>query len=150
MTHPSIRSVDEENGAADRMIQELPESACFRLLATVSVGRVALTRHALPVILPVNFALDGQTIVLRTGAGSVLAAARDGVVVAFEADEVDSRLEVGWSVLVTGTMREITNASEMLRVQRLHLFPWAGGDRPFYVRITPGFVSGRRVGALIH
>jgi nitroimidazol reductase NimA-like FMN-containing flavoprotein (pyridoxamine 5'-phosphate oxidase superfamily) len=127
---------------------ELDEPECLRLLGSVAVGRIALTRHALPVILPVNFALDGQTIVVRTGVGSILAAARDGVVVAFEADEVDEHLETGWSVLVTGTMREVTGASELLRVQRLHLYPWAGGARPFYVRITPGIVSGRRVASL--
>jgi nitroimidazol reductase NimA-like FMN-containing flavoprotein (pyridoxamine 5'-phosphate oxidase superfamily) len=147
MTGLSIGGAEMRQAYDRAEIEELHEPECFRLLSTVAVGRVALTRHALPVILPVNFTVDGQTIVLRTGPGSVLAAARDGVVVAFEADELDPRLEAGWSVLVTGTMREITGASELLRVNRLHLFPWAGGDRPFYVRITPGIVSGRRVGS---
>ena len=53
--------------------QQLSEPACRRLLETVSVGRVALTRHALPVMIPVGFVLDGSNLVLRTRPESVLA-----------------------------------------------------------------------------
>ena len=46
---------------------------CLRLLASTTVGRVALTSKALPVILPVNYAVDGDTVVIRTRPGSLLA-----------------------------------------------------------------------------
>ena len=125
---------------------ELTANECFRLLQTAQVGRLALTQRALPVVIPVNFALEGQTIVIRTGPGSILSAAKPpGVVVAFEVDEVDPETYSGWSVLVTGTMREVTDASETLRLSQLALNPWVGGDRRHFVRVLPGLISGRRI-----
>ena len=51
----------------------------------------------------------------------------------------------GWSVLVTGTLREVTAVSAVLRAEQLPLVPWAGGERRHFVRITPGLLSGRRI-----
>lgn len=126
-------------------IEYLTEATCLRLLKTVRVGRVALTRHALPVVLPVSFALDGTSIVLRTTRDSVLDASRDEVVVAFEAGELDPDSGSGWSVLVTGTMQKITERSAILRAQQLRPTPWPGNDGHLFVRIAPGLVSGSRV-----
>ena len=131
-----------ENG---ERVELLSEAECIRLLASTNVGRVAMTQHALPVVLPVNFALDGHGVVIRTAPGSLLAAAHNDVVVAFEADQLDPETCTGWSVLVTGTMREIATASGVLRAQQLRLAPWVGGERHHFVRITPGLVSGRRI-----
>lgn len=125
---------------------ELDGAECLRLLTTTTVGRVALTRRALPVILPVNYAMDEGTVVIRTRPGSLLATSREqGVVVAFEVDELDRGTYSGWSVLVTGTLREITDVDELDRAGRLPLVPWVGGDRRHFVRITPGLLSGRRL-----
>ncbi|HET8616917.1 MAG TPA: pyridoxamine 5'-phosphate oxidase family protein [Actinomycetales bacterium] len=127
-------------------ILAIPTDECFHLLASTTVGRVALTRKALPVILPVNYAVDGDTVVIRTRPGSLLASSRErGVVVAFEVDELDRETCSGWSVLVTGTLREITDVGELARAEQLPLVPWVGGDRRHFVRITPGMVSGRRI-----
>jgi hypothetical protein len=130
----------------EERIMTIPTDECFDLLASTSVGRVALTRKALPVILPVNYAVDGDTVVIRTRPGSLLASSRErGVVVAFEVDELDRETCTGWSVLVTGTLREITDVGELARAEQLPLVPWVGGDRRHFVRITPGMVSGRRI-----
>lgn len=127
-------------------ITSLSTEECMALLNTVSVGRIALTRDALPVILPVNFVVDGHSILVRTGDGAVLRAARaGGTVVAFEVDNLDDLTLSGWSVLVTGTLREVTAVSAVLRAEQLPLAPWAGGERRHFVRITPGLISGRRV-----
>jgi hypothetical protein len=48
-------------------------------------------------------------------------------------------------VLVTGTLREITDVGELARAEQLPLVPWVGGDRRHFVRITPGLLSGRRI-----
>jgi nitroimidazol reductase NimA-like FMN-containing flavoprotein (pyridoxamine 5'-phosphate oxidase superfamily) len=129
----------------DRAIS-LGTEECMRLLAGSTVGRIALTRDALPVILPVNYAVDGHTIVVRTTEGSVLRAARaGGTVVAFEVDELDPATMSGWSVLITGTLREITAASAVLRAEQLPLTPWVGGERRHFVRITPGIMTGRQI-----
>lgn len=110
------------------------------------MGRIAVTRDALPVILPVNYAVDGTSLVIRTSEGSVLKAARaGGAVVAFEVDSLDERTMTGWSVLITGTLREVTAVSAVLRAEQLPLAPWVGGERRHFVRITPGLMSGRRL-----
>lgn len=127
-------------------IQALSTEECLHLLSTTSVGRIAVTRDALPVILPVNYAMDGGSILIRTTDGAVLRAARaGGAVVAFEVDNLDESTMTGWSVLITGTLREVTAVSAVLRAEQLPLAPWAGGDRRHFVRITPGILSGRRI-----
>ena len=127
-------------------IQSLSSEECLQLLSTGSVGRIAVTRDALPVILPVNYAVDGGSILIRTTDGAILRAARaGGAVVAFEVDNLDERTMTGWSVLVTGTLREVTAVSAVLRAEQLPLVPWAGGERRHFVRITPGLISGRRI-----
>jgi uncharacterized protein len=129
-------------------IQSLSSEECLQLLSTGSVGRIAVTRDALPVILPVNYAVDGGSILIRTTDGAILRAARaGGAVVAFEVDNLDARTMTGWSVLVTGTLREVTAVSAVLRAEQLPLVPWAGGERRHFVRITPGLLSGRRISA---
>jgi nitroimidazol reductase NimA-like FMN-containing flavoprotein (pyridoxamine 5'-phosphate oxidase superfamily) len=127
-------------------IEYLTTEECLHLLSTASVGRIAVTRDALPVILPVNYAVDGTSLVIRTSEGSVLKAARaGGAVVAFEVDSLDERTMTGWSVLITGTLREVTAVSAVLRAEQLPLAPWVGGERRHFVRITPGLMSGRRL-----
>ncbi len=144
MTSGTIDQVEPER------VMTIPPDECLRLLADTTVGRVALTRKALPVILPVNYAMDGDTVVIRTRPGSLLASSRErGVVVAFEVDELDRETCSGWSVLVTGTLREITDVGELARAEQLPLVPWIGGDRRHFVRITPGMVSGRRIPSVV-
>lgn len=126
-------------------IEMLTESACLRLLGTVRVGRVALTRRALPVVLPVSFALDGSALILRTAVGSALATSPDDMVVAFEAGELDPDTGSGWSVLVTGTMQTISEAVAVARAEQLHPAAWVSDDLHRFVRLTPGLVSGNRV-----
>ena len=62
----------------------------LRLLATSPIGRVIFTERALPAVRLVNFILNGDEIVIRTGEGSKLLAAVRHTVVAFEADELSS------------------------------------------------------------
>lgn len=57
--------------------------------------------EALPVVLPVAFALEDEGVVIRVRPGSQLDAALRASVVGFEADDVDPD-GVGWSVAVTG------------------------------------------------
>jgi uncharacterized protein len=129
----------------DGPLVELPRHECLALLRGQSLGRVAYTDHALPAITPVNYALDGDTIVFRTALGSRLAEGTRDAVVAFEVDEADAITHEGWSVVVVGVASEVSRASETLRAIELTLTPWAGGERNRFVRITPTFVTGRRL-----
>lgn len=124
-------------------LEELTRAECTALLRSSRVGRVVYTDHVLPACTPVNYALDGQTIVFRTTPGSRLALATDHNVIAFEVDDIDEVTETGWSVVVTGQATPITAISELLRSEQLGLTPWAAGRREHWVRLTPGLVSGR-------
>jgi uncharacterized protein len=90
-------------------LEVLSRDECLRLLGTAGLGRVAVTTAALPTILPVNFRFDGRQILIRTGRGTKLDAATRNAVVAFEVDEVEPATREGWSVVVTGVARELTD-----------------------------------------
>jgi two-component system, NarL family, response regulator DevR len=94
-------------------LEVLSRDACLRLLATATLGRVGVSVDALPRVLPVNFRFDGGRILIRTGTGTKLDAAADNAVVAFEVDEIDPVAHTGWSVVVTGMARELTDAGEL-------------------------------------
>jgi Pyridoxamine 5'-phosphate oxidase len=63
--------------------------------------------------------------------------------VSFDVDHMDDALGMGWSVLLTGDAVLISDPAELERVVALHIEPWAGGDRPLYVRFRAREVTGR-------
>lgn len=120
---------------------------CMRLLATQSVGRLAVVAGRYPRIIPVNFALDQGIVVFRTGPGTKLDAAQHRNV-AFEVDEVDLAGRSGWSVLVTGMAEVVTDrhSDEVVeRSQGLAIDPFESGEKRHWVRILPDEVTGRRI-----
>jgi uncharacterized protein len=126
-------------------LETLPFDVCLRLLASVPVGRVGFYADGEVVLLPVNHAVDGQDVVFRTAGGSKLTAAEEQDLVAFEADSYDPQTRSGWSVLVTGRATVVYDEAEVSRLSRLDLHPWAAGvEHPFWVRIRPTSVTGRR------
>lgn len=125
-------------------LEVLERDECLRLLATATLGRVGVTTGALPSVLPVNFRLDGDRILFRTGAGTKLEAATDNAVVAFEVDEIDPGTRSGWSVVVTGVARALTDVG-LAEAQRLALARWAPGEDHRIVAISTELVSGRRI-----
>jgi uncharacterized protein len=114
-------------------------------MASVPVGRIIYTRHALPAVELVNFALDNGDIVVRTDHGGKLAAATRGAVVAFEADSVDQARQAGWSVTVIGHSHEVTDPEEIGRLEHLGLSSWVPGEREHFIRISPELLNGRRL-----
>ncbi len=125
--------------------RSLEPAECYRLLATVPVGRVVATADALPLVLPVNFCLDGHNVVFRTSPSGRLAAATRNVVVAFEVDQIDTATWTGWSVVVTGVAKPMTSPGEIVRAAQLGLISWLGEDHDHFVQIVPGLVTGRRL-----
>jgi uncharacterized protein len=128
-------------------VEELEPGECLRLLASVTVGRVGVTIDALPAVLPVNFVMSEGAVVFRTVPGTKLDAATAGAVVAFEVDAYGTAESPGgWSVLVRGIARELTQPSDLAKARALPLEPWAwdrGADR--FVRIEPTVLTGRRI-----
>jgi hypothetical protein len=138
-------TTDREREAAE--MQVLTADECYRLLATQQVGRLGVNAEHYPLILPVNYALDREVIVMRMAPGTKLAAA-DHANVAFEVDEIDQRTRSGWSVLVRGLAEEVTPAHRAEVIARTHgtgLTTWAPGEHGHWVRLIPQAISGRRI-----
>jgi hypothetical protein len=127
------------------VLQTLTAAECYDLLSPGGVGRVAFTIADGPVVLPVNYAMAGQTVIFRTAPDTLLAAYLDGPA-GFEADRLDEALSQGWSVLVTGRAVRVTSETEVRHLeQHAGVRPWAGGARDVYVRIIPRRITGRRI-----
>lgn len=128
------------------VFEELDRRACLELLRTESVGRVALTARALPIVLPVHFALLEGDIVWRSAQGTKLNDASAGFVVAFEVDHYDAEHEQGWSVMVQGLAHVITEPERIEEATTLPLESWAlEGDADRYVCLVPNIVTGTRI-----
>ncbi|MGW0495317.1 pyridoxamine 5'-phosphate oxidase family protein [Streptomyces sp. NPDC003007] len=126
-------------------LRELGEQECRALLSTHGVGRVSLTTAHGPVVFPVNYDVVDEAVVFRTAPGSGPAAAV-GSDVAFEVDHVDDAMSQGWSVLVTGRARAVSDPDAVRRLDdRAHTVPWAGGGRALWVSIGIDRLTGRRI-----
>jgi nitroimidazol reductase NimA-like FMN-containing flavoprotein (pyridoxamine 5'-phosphate oxidase superfamily) len=84
-------------------------------------------------------------VVFRTDPGSKLDAATELESVAFEVDAADEATRTGWSVVVRGTLAEITDPGDLARLRALPLYPWAPGEKSRYVRVRPRTITGRRI-----
>jgi Pyridoxamine 5'-phosphate oxidase len=126
----------------ERFMRELPREAAMRLLASVPVGRLVFTHQALPAIRPVNHLVDDDTIVIGLTPGSAIAASTGsgGTVVAYEADALDLDGRLGWTVIVVGVARLVTEADAVLRY-RARLRPWLSGAMTDIVEISSEIVT---------
>ncbi|WP_433220773.1 pyridoxamine 5'-phosphate oxidase family protein [Microtetraspora malaysiensis] len=134
----------------ERELREIPRDESLRLLASVAMGRVVFTLHALPAIRPVNHILDDGDIIIRTHLGAAItatAADSDGTVVAYEADAIDPHDHLGWSVIVVGTARLVRDRGEIERYSEM-LRPWVFGNMDHVIRIRPEVVTGFRLTSL--
>lgn len=134
-------------GTIDRTqngMEELSAAECWRLLRTHEVGRLAVSITDHPDIFPVNYVVDGDGVVFRTGPGTKLAASVLGRGVAFEIDGYDPIAGDAWSVVLKGHARQIEHMIEYFEADNLPLFPWHASPKPDIVRIEPAEVTGRR------
>ena len=125
----------------------LSEDECRALLLThhPRLGRLAFVAGDWPLVLPMNFALDGDAVYFRSAPGSKLDAAVRCDRVAFQVDQVDEVWEEGWSLLAFGHLRVVEDPAELARVRLLPLRPWASGDKPYFLRLEILSLSGRRI-----
>lgn len=145
---PPPPAVAAEDGAGNKL-RVLTHRECLRLLGHERLGRLAFTVNGQAKIFPVNYLLDGDTVVVRTGHGFKLAQAPMRRV-AFEIDESGADGAWGWSVVVEGPCYNVTGALDeaSARQRKLPVHPWAPGEREQWLRITPSHVSGRAFGQL--
>jgi nitroimidazol reductase NimA-like FMN-containing flavoprotein (pyridoxamine 5'-phosphate oxidase superfamily) len=122
-------------------LEELEHDECLERVASTSVGRLAVSVDERgPLVVPVNYVLDGEIVVFRSGAGSKLHALRD-TPVSFQVDSIDPFHRTGWSVLIRGIAREATEHE----VEHLDVEPWAPGDKHHWIRVLPTAITGRNI-----
>ncbi|MEL6890191.1 MAG: pyridoxamine 5'-phosphate oxidase family protein [Actinomycetota bacterium] len=129
-------------------VEILTPAQCWELLTQTSVGRLAVDVGGTPDIFPINYVVDGESIVFRSGAGTKLAASVLMHHVAFEIDGYVPDDRIAWSVVVKGRAHEVERMDELFAAEDLPLFPWVAFPKPNIVRITPTpgpeGLSGRR------
>jgi nitroimidazol reductase NimA-like FMN-containing flavoprotein (pyridoxamine 5'-phosphate oxidase superfamily) len=128
------------------IIQELGRDECLVLLATERLGRLGVVVDGVPLVLPMQFVLDGETVVLLTNKGTKTFHV-PLTSVSFEVDSVDWEKGVGWSVLVQGFGEDISTSideqSEHLRSLVTH--SWAPPPADRWLKIIPRTNTGRRI-----
>lgn len=115
---------------------------CWELLDGSPVGRLVTNVDGQSEIFPVNFAVQGRTILFRTAEGTKLVSAAINDRVLFEVDGY-SALE-GWSVIVKGLTRTLRTEEELAEAEQARLRPWTSAAKQHFVRIRPLNVTGRR------
>ncbi|WP_372404465.1 pyridoxamine 5'-phosphate oxidase family protein [Streptomyces luteireticuli] len=127
------------------IMAELTRTEALKLLKDARIGRLVFSHQALPAIRPVNHVLLDDQIVVRTHTGAaMLGPARDGAVVAFEADEFDMERCTGWSVVVTGEAHLVRDPALQERY-RAELEPWIGAEMDHVITISLDMVTGCRI-----
>jgi len=123
-------------------IEILDIDECLRLLRVGGVGCLGLPSVGAPELRPVNFIVDGRSIVIRTGEGQILEAGRSGIAASFQIQGIDGLEHTGWSVNVTGKLCQLDTDEHSLS---LHLRPWASGKKDRFVKLSLSQVTGRRI-----
>ena len=124
-------------------LRDIDKDECLELLAGHTVGRVAYCDDLGPVVLPVNYVLDHETVLIQISPHSKLAAHLRSARASFEIDDFDDYNQTGWSVLVRGNAA-YAEAADLPGVDDRPI-AWAEGQRTLHVRITPHDISGRRL-----
>lgn len=125
-------------------LEHLDREECLRLLEHQPLGRLAVVVAGQPLIFPVNFAVDDNSVVMRTDRGTKLYGARNGRA-AFECDGVDRRYHTGWSVLIQGVAEEVVNPLDVARLAHLPLRTWLPRPEPLWLRLRANSITGRRI-----
>jgi uncharacterized protein len=123
-------------GVSDATMHLIPADKCYEFLGTQEIGRLGVIVEHYPLVLPVNYALDGTTLVIRTHEGTIRRAAEDANVT-FEVDDIGRRTGSGWSVLVRGQAEEVgeRHREELVaRTEATGVEPWAPGEKGHWMR----------------
>ncbi len=130
MTSPSI----------DEPVQRLDAEECWELLEGEELGRLAYRLVDEVHIVPINYVVDGRSLLFRTASGNKLLAAALHSDVALEIDWHDDT--TAWSVVARGHLQQLEEDQEH-RVDDLPLHPWVPTLKYDVVELVPESVTGR-------
>lgn len=125
--------------AARGQLVDLSAEECWELITTMPVGRIAWSTSTGPVVVPVNFSVDGRSIKIRTAAYSSMVQKADVERVAFEVDHIDEATHSGWSVLARGRAEVRYGEPD----DGTGPEPWPRGPRSATVVIDVDEITGR-------
>lgn len=129
-------------------IIELPRHQSESLLRSGTAGRIAMCTPDGPYVVPVNYSVVDDAVVVRTTDDSFLAVHGPGAVVAFEVDQFDYENHRGWSVVARGHAHRIEYLRELAHVMATwEPRSWADGPRTLFLKIPWEEITGRRLGA---
>ena len=122
-------------------VNALTDAQCWERLRTQELGRLVTHVGDVLDIFPVNYVVDGETLLFRTAQGSKLFELTVNDEVLFEVD--DHTDADAWSVIVRGGAHPLESSAEVERADGLGLRPWIPTLKYTYVRVEPASLSGR-------
>lgn len=125
----------------DDIITELTAEECWQVLREQEFGRLAYLLGEEVNIAPVNYAVDGQSLLFMTAEGSKLLGVVMNPEVVFEVDGYDD--QIAQSVIVRGRASQLAE-SQAHRVESVGLRPWLDTLKYNVVEIVPTKITGRR------
>lgn len=125
----------------------LPAHDCERLLRGAVFGRLAFSTPGRLEVIPVNYSVMGDAVLVRTTPGSLLDRHADGATLLIEVDEIDHERWHGWSVVARGLAERIEEG-QLTIGERVSPGPpsWVSG-RDVWIRLRWDEITGRKLGA---
>ena len=121
----------------------LDTDECWRLLLRSGAGMLATGAAGRPDLFPINYLVDGHTLLFRTAPGTKVA---DLETVPYAAFGVQGREgDDHWSVVIRGRVEALTDRAEIIGSGVLELVSWGAGAKHVFFRLVPTSVQGRRV-----
>ena len=124
----------------DQVVTELSPEECWEMLRDEEFGRLAYLLAGEVHITPINYAVEGGSLLFRTAEGNKLLAVVMGSDVALEIDQYGE--DRARSVVVRGPARLLPE-DEAHRAENVPLRPWVPTLKYNVVEIEPKVVSGR-------
>lgn len=118
----------------------LTTERCWELLRADELGRLAFRMSDEVHLVPINYAVDGDTILFRTAGGNKLLGVTMHPEVVFEIDSYDH--DRAHSVIVRGIARRLEEDEEH-RAENVPLRPWVNTPKYNVVEIRPTEITGR-------
>jgi uncharacterized protein len=124
----------------DDPVTVLTRDECWAMLHEHEFGRLAFHLASEVQLVPINYAVDHETLLFRTAEGGKLLGVVMNPDVAFEIDEYDDHR--ARSVVVRGVARRLEE-DEQHRTENIPLRPWVKTPKYDVVEIRPTEISGR-------
>ena len=127
---------------------DLPRHQSESLLRSGTAGRVAMCSLEGPYVVPVNYSVVDESVVIRTTEDSFLATHAQGAILALEVDQFDYENHRGWSVVARGTAHRINDLRELEHVLAMwEPRTWADGPRTAFIKFPWQDLTGKRLGS---